>query len=86
MSCMNLFKPSARENDCSQTIARSLHQIGISVRKLKKFSKLCAFCVEQSMLTLGIYSKSRSWLCSDHEPAVEFKAGFSLATESKSES
>ena len=45
MSCMNLFKPSARENDCSQTIARSLHQIGISVEKIEKvFEVVCFLC------------------------------------------
>ena len=42
MSYMNLFKPSARENDCGRIIARSLHQSGISVVKIEIVSSLRA--------------------------------------------
>ena len=44
-SYMNLFKPSARENDYGRVIARSLHQIGISVEKIEGVSQVvCSPC------------------------------------------
>ena len=48
MSYVNLFKPSATENDCDQIIARRLLQIEISVEVIKGVSKLCALRVEES--------------------------------------
>ena len=46
---MNLFKPSARENDCSRIIVRSRRSEYL-LRKLKEFPKLCALRVEESCL------------------------------------
>ena len=44
-SYMNLFKPSARENDYGRVIAQSLHQIGISVEKIEGVSEVvCSPC------------------------------------------
>lgn len=44
-SYMNLFKPSARENDYGRVIAQSLHQIGISVQKIEGVSQVvCSPC------------------------------------------
>ena len=48
MSYVNLFKPSATENDCDRIIARRLLQIEISVEVIEGVSKLCALRVEES--------------------------------------
>ena len=48
MSYVNLFKPSATENDCDRIIARRLLHIEKSVEVIEGVSKLCALRVEES--------------------------------------
>ena len=62
-SYMNLFKPSARENDYGRVIAQSLHQIRISVEKIEGVSEVVYSPCGRKLLKLcGTFSSVSSAL------------------------
>ena len=62
-SYMNLFKPSARENDYGRVIAQSLHQIGISVEKIEGVSEVvCSPCGRKLLKLCGTFTSVSSAL------------------------
>ena len=70
---MNLFKPSARENDYGRVIARSLHQIGISVEKIEGVSQVvCSPCGGKLLKLCDTFSSVSSALA---EVSCEGDAG-----------
>ena len=72
-SYMNLFKPSARENDYGRVIARSLHQIGISVEKIEGVSQVvCSPCGGKLLKLCDTFSSVSSALA---EVSCEGDAG-----------
>ena len=63
MSYINLFKPSARENECGRIIARSLHQIGIPIEKIEGVSEVvCSPCGRKMIRLCDMFSSVSSAL------------------------